>query len=217
MISTAIIEDIKEIRIPIKEFLCDQEEILCNTSAGSVEEFFENYDKEIPPDVLLLDIGLPGISGLTAIQIIKEKLPKTEIIMLTVHEEAEIIFRALKSGASGYLLKSTKLSEIKNAVIEVSKGGAPMSPLIARKVVKYFDESKSSQNENFLSEREKQVVDFIVDGLSMKMIAANLNVTVDTIKYHCKNIYKKLQINSKGELISKSFRGEIWNKEVCCN
>lgn len=209
MISTAIIEDIKEIRIPIKEFLCDQEEILCNTSAGSVEEFFENYDKEIPPDVLLLDIGLPGISGLTAIQIIKEKLPKTEIIMLTVHEEAEIIFRALKSGASGYLLKSTKLSEIKNAVIEVSKGGAPMSPLIARKVVKYFDESKSSQNENFLSEREKQVVDFIVDGLSMKMIAANLNVTVDTIKYHCKNIYKKLQINSKGELISKSFRGEI--------
>ncbi len=209
MISTAIIEDIKEIRIPIKEFLCDQEEILCNTSAGSVEEFFENYDKEIPPDVLLLDIGLPGISGLTAIQIIKEKLPKTEIIMLTVHEEAEIIFRALKSGASGYLLKSTKLSEIKNAVIEVSKGGAPMSPLIARKVVKYFDESKSTQNENFLSEREKQVVDFIVDGLSMKMIAANLNVTVDTIKYHCKNIYKKLQINSKGELISKSFRGEI--------
>ncbi|MBI1933885.1 MAG: response regulator transcription factor [Ignavibacteriales bacterium] len=209
MISTAIIEDIKEIRIPIKEFLCDQEEILCNTSAGSVEEFFENYDKEIPPDVLLLDIGLPGISGLTAIQIIKEKLPKTEIIMLTVHEEAEIIFRALKSGASGYLLKSTKLSEIKNAVIEVSKGGAPMSPLIARKVVKYFDESRSSQNENFLSEREKQVVDFIVDGLSMKMIAANLNVTVDTIKYHCKNIYKKLQINSKGELISKSFRGEI--------
>lgn len=209
MISTAIIEDIKEIRIPIKEFLCDQEEILCNTSAGSVEEFFENYDKEIPPDVLLLDIGLPGISGLTAIQNIKEKLPKTEIIMLTVHEEAEIIFRALKSGASGYLLKSTKLSEIKNAVIEVSKGGAPMSPLIARKVIKYFDEAKSSKNENILSEREKQVVDFIVDGLSMKMIAANLNVTVDTIKYHCKNIYKKLQINSKGELISKSFRGEI--------
>ncbi|MBK8946681.1 MAG: response regulator transcription factor [Ignavibacteriae bacterium] len=209
MINVAVVEDIKEIRIPIKEFLSDQDEFLCNVSAESVEEFFENYDKEIPPDVILLDIGLPGISGLSAIQLIKERIPNVEIVMLTVHEEAEVIFRALKSGASGYLSKSTKLAEIKNAILEVSKGGAPMSPLIARKVVKFFDETKSSHTENNLSEREKQVADFIVDGLSMKMIAANLNVTVDTIKYHCKNIYKKLQINSKGELISKSFRGEI--------
>lgn len=129
--------------------------------------------------------------------------------MLTVHEEHDKIFRALKSGASGYLIKSTPLSEIKNAILEVSKGGAPMSPPIARKVIKFFDEEKKQEYESPLTYREKEIVNYIVDGLNMRMIAENLFVSVDTIKYHCKNIYKKLQINSKGELISKSIRGEI--------
>ncbi|MFZ1289048.1 MAG: response regulator transcription factor [Melioribacteraceae bacterium] len=209
MINVAVVEDIKEIRNPIKDFLSDQTEFICGIAAESVENFFKEIDLDMPPDILLLDIGLPGISGLSAIQLIKEKLPNIEIIMLTVHEESDKIFRALKSGASGYLLKNTKLADIKNAIIEVSKGGAPMSPIIARKVIKYFDEVKTSINENVLTEKEKSIVNYIVDGMSMKMIAANLNVTVDTIKYHCKNIYKKLQINSKGELIAKSIRREI--------
>ena len=209
MISVAIIEDIDEIRIPIKDFLNDQEEFLCETAAESVEDFFRLFNKEIPPEVLLLDIGLPGISGLSAIKLIKEKLPKIEIIMLTIHEEHDKIFRALTSGASGYLIKSTPLSQIKNAVIEVSKGGAPMSPPIARKVIKFFDEEKKQEYDSPLTDRETEIVNYIVDGLNMRMIAENLCVSVDTIKYHCKNIYKKLQINSKGELISKSIRGEI--------
>ncbi|MCP5063138.1 MAG: response regulator transcription factor [Ignavibacteriae bacterium] len=209
MISVAIVEDIKDIRIPLYEFLSSQEEFLCQTAAESVEEFYEEYNKELPPDVILLDIGLPGISGLAAISTIKQKLPKTEIIMLTVHEDSERIFRALKAGASGYLIKSTPLAEIKDAIVEVSNGGAPMSPIIARKVINYFDEEKSTKKESPLSDKEKVIVNYVVDGLNLKMIAANLNVSIDTVKYHCKNIYKKLQINSKGELISKSFRGEI--------
>ena len=209
MISVTIVEDIKDIRIPLYEFLSSQEEFLCETAAESVEEFYEVYNKELPPDVILLDIGLPGISGLAAISTIKQKLPETEIIMLTVHDDSERIFRALKAGASGYLIKSTPLSDIKEAIIEVSNGGAPMSPTIARKVINYFDKEKSTKKESPLSDKEKVIVNYVVDGLNLKMIAANLNVSIDTVKYHCKNIYKKLQINSKGELISKSFRGEI--------
>ena len=209
MISVALVEDIRDIRIPLFDFLSDQEEFLCETAVESVEDFFSQYNRDIPPEVILLDIGLPGISGLGAISMIKEKLPNIEIVMLTVHEDSERIFRALKSEATGYLIKSTPLSEIKEAVIEVSKGGAPMSPPIARKVINFFDNKKSTEEENPLSDKEKLVVKYIVDGLNMKMIAANMNISVDTIKYHCKNIYKKLQINSKGELISKSIRGEI--------
>ena len=209
MISVAIIEDIKDIREPLKDFLSDQEEFLCNTAEESVEDFFNRYDREIPPEVILLDIGLPGISGLAAIKLIKDKLPDTEIIMLTIHEEHDKIFNALKAGASGYLLKSTQLSDIKDAIIEVSKGGAPMSPPIARKVIKFFDKEKSNEKEKLLTEKEEKIVHYIVDGLNCKMIAANSKVSIDTIKYHVKNIYKKLQINSKGELIAKSIRGEI--------
>lgn len=209
MITVAIVEDIEEIRIPIKDFLSSQEEFLCETAVESVEDFFKQFNTEIPPEVLLLDVGLPGISGLSAIKLIKEKLPEIEILMLTVHEEHDKIFRALKAGASGYLIKSTSLSDIKNAVIEVSLGGAPMSPPIARKVINYFDEDKKQKFESPLTDREKEIVNYIVDGSNMRMIAEKLFVTVDTIKYHCKNIYKKLQINSKGELISKSIRGEI--------
>jgi DNA-binding NarL/FixJ family response regulator len=209
MISVAIIEDIKDIRDPLHEFLSNQDEFLCETSVESVEDFLTKYNKEIPPEVLLLDIGLPGISGLGAMNMLKEKLPLVEIIMLTVHEEHDKIFRALKSGASGYLIKSTPLSEIKDAILAVSKGGSPMSPPIARKVINFFTQEKKDTLENPLSEREQTIVNYIVDGSNMKMIAANLNISVDTVKYHCKNIYKKLQINSKGELISKSIRGEI--------
>lgn len=208
MIIVAIIEDIKDIREPLKEFLSDQEEIFCKNASESVEDFFRDYDKELSPDVILLDIGLPGISGLAAISMIKERIPDAEIIMLTIHEEHDKIFNALKSGASGYLLKSTPLSSIKNAIIEVSKGGAPMSPPIARKVIKFFDEEKTVKNEPRLTSKESEIVRYIVDGLNYRMIAANLNVTIDTIKYHLKNIYEKLQINSKGELIAKSLRGE---------
>jgi DNA-binding NarL/FixJ family response regulator len=101
------------------------------------------------------------------------------------------------------------LQLIKSAIIDVNNGGAPMSPPIARKVIKFFDQEKSNEKERILSEKEAKIVHYIVDGLNYKMIAANLNVTVDAIKYHLKNIYKKLQINSKGELIAKSIRGEI--------
>ena len=209
MISLAIIEDINNIRETLKEFLSTQDDILVEMTAGSVEEFLKFLNKENTIDVILLDIGLPGISGLGAIEHLKYKLPSIEIIMLTVHDEPDKIFRAIKSGASGYILKSTPLAEIKDAVLEVINGGAPMSPPVARKVIQFFDQTKKFVKKNNLTEKERTIISYMVDGQSFKMIAANLNNSIETIKHHCKNIYRKLHVNSKAEVIAKSIRGEI--------
>ncbi|MDP2362354.1 MAG: response regulator transcription factor [Ignavibacteria bacterium] len=208
MISVAIIEDISGIREPLFEFLSSQPEFLCELKAGSIEEFFSIAKNYLPPDIILLDIGLPGLSGLGAINLIKEKHPEVNIIMLTVFDDADKIFQALKSGAVGYLIKNTPLAKIKEAIIETTKGGTPLSPNIARKIVQFFEKPKS-KIKSPLTDKEKQIVAGMVDGQSFKMIAADLGNTLETIKSHAKNIYKKLHVNSKGEVISKSFRGEI--------
>ncbi len=209
MISIALVEDIEEIRESMFQFLQSQPEFIVLFASDSVESFFETYDFELPPDIILLDIGLPGISGLGAIKLIKERLPNSEIIMLTVYDDANRIFQAISAGASGYLLKNTPLEKIKESILEVSKGGAQMSASIARKVFNYFNENVPKESEYNLTSKEKEIVAQIVDGLSFKMIAANLGNSLETIKTHAKNIYKKLHVNSKAEVIAKSMRGEI--------
>ncbi len=209
MISIALVEDIEEIRESMFQFLQSQSEFIVLFAADSVEYFFEIYDSELPPDIILLDIGLPGISGLGAIKLIKERLPNSDIIMLTVYDDANRIFQAISAGASGYLLKNTPLEKIKESIIEVANGGAQMSASIARKVFNYFNENIPKESEYNLTTREKEIVAQIVDGLSFKMIAANLGNSLETIKTHAKNIYKKLHVNSKAEVIAKSMRGEI--------
>ncbi|RMD51188.1 MAG: DNA-binding response regulator [Ignavibacteria bacterium] len=208
MISVAVVEDIKDIREPLFEFLSNQDEFLCEVKAGSVEEYLELINDKLPVDVVLLDIGLPGLSGLGAIQLIKERTPETQIIMLTVFDDPNKIFRALQSGAIGYLLKNTPLMEIKKSILEAYSGGSPLSPDIARKVVRFFEQPKSVIK-NPLTEKEKEIVAGMVDGLSFKMIAANMGNSIETIKSHTKNIYRKLHVNCKAEVIAKSLRGEI--------
>jgi len=208
MISVAIIEDLNDIREPLFEYISTQPEFLCEIQAESVEDFFLKSNSSLPPDVILLDIGLPGLSGLGAINLIKEKYPEINIIMLTVFDDEEKIFQALRSGAVGYLVKNTPLIKIRDAIIETAKGGAPLSPEIARKVVRFF-ESPKSKIDSPLTEKEKQIVIRMVDGQSFKMIANELGNTLETIKSHTKNIYRKLYVNSKGEVIAKSLRGEI--------
>lgn len=209
MVSVDIIEDVEEIRSTIGDYLSMQDDILFNTSAFSVENYLSYQNVEIKPDVIILDIGLPGISGLSAIEILKEKLPKAEIILFTIHDESAKIFDALKKGASGYLLKHTPLEDIKRAVVEAANGGAPMSPSIAKKVIEHFNEDKKVEKKSILTKKEKLVVRYLADGQSYKMIAANCNNSVETIKFHLKNIYKKLQVSSNAEAIAKVNRGEI--------
>ena len=158
------------------------------------------------PDVLLLDIELPGISGLEGAFRIKEKTPGINILMLTVYEDRERIFKALQAGATGYLLKNTPLIKIRTAILEAAEGGAPMSPLVAKKVGAYFSGKTVPAEENTheqLTAREHEVSHLLINGDTYKQIAWRLNISPDTVRQHIKNIYRKLQINSRVQLINE--------------
>jgi DNA-binding NarL/FixJ family response regulator len=205
-----IVEDNKKIRDLIQRYLDMQKEMDCPVAVDSVEEMLEHLKKHQRPKVILMDIQLPGMSGIKGMEIIKEKYPEIEIIMLTVYHDSHKIFDSLKAGASGYLLKHTSLPEIKESIENLLKGGAPMSPQIARKVISHFNKEAPKKNEDsMITNREQDIVNGLVDGLSYKMIADRYDISIDTVRAHIRNIYKKLHVNSKAEVITKSLRGEI--------
>lgn len=209
MINFAIIEDDEEIREYLQSGLCADKDYQCTLVAGSVEYFLRFAEANNPPDLMLLDINLPGMSGTSGLPFLKEKFPDMEIIMLTNYDDTRRIFASLSAGASGYLLKSTSLRDIQASIKLALDGGAPMSPQIGRKVLNFFRPEKKADKTSTLTSREKEVVQGLVDGLSYKQIADRLSISVGTIFTHIKNIYKKLQVNSKAEVIVKSLRGEL--------
>lgn len=205
-----IVEDNKKIRDLIQRYLDMQDDLSCPVAVDSVEEMLEYLEEHPGPDVILMDIQLPGMSGIKGISIIREKYPDIEIIMLTVYHDSHKIFKALRAGASGYLLKHTSLPEIKESILKLLDGGAPMSPQIARKVITHFQEEMPKKDpDSNLTPREHDIVNGLVDGLSYKMIADRYDISIDTVRAHIRNIYKKLHVNSKAEVIAKSLKGEI--------
>lgn len=205
-----IVEDNKKIRDLIQRYLDMQDGLSCPVAVDSVEEMLEYLEEHQKPNVILMDIQLPGMSGIKGISLIKEKYPEIDIIMLTVYHDSHKIFNALRAGASGYLLKHTSLPEIKESIIKLVDGGAPMSPQIARKVINHFQENAPKKNtDSDLTPREHDIVNGLVDGLSYKMIADRYDISIDTVRAHIRNIYKKLHVNSKAEVIAKSLKGEI--------
>ena len=208
MISVGIVEDDKQIRTAIQSFLDQQNDMVCQLSVGSVEDLLLQIPNN-QPHVLLMDIGLPGMSGIDGIQLVKEKYTDIEIIVFTVYNDSKKIFDSLCAGATGYLLKNTPLEELKEGIELLAKGGSPMSPLIARRVIDFFSERKRPLKENVLSQKEKEIVIGLVDGLSYKLIADRMDISIETVRFHIKNIYRKLQVHSKAEVISKSLKGEI--------
>jgi len=207
-IRLAIIEDIEDVRKNLEDFFRMQEEIAEVLVADSMEAFFEKVSDGFCPDMVLSDIGLPGMNGIDGIKKIKFLFPQTDIIMLTVFSDSERIFRSLCAGATGYALKSTPLPEIKRAIFEIRTGGSYMSPSIARKVVEHFAPPKNHAK-ILLSAKEKQVIQGLTEGLSYKLIACRLSVSIDAVRFHIKNIYRKLHVNSKAEVMNKVFKGEI--------
>lgn len=208
----AIVEDNVKIRNLIQQFLNMQEDMECRNAYSSVENLLTVMREGDMPDIVLMDIDLEGMSGIDGMKLIKSKYPDVEIIMLTVYHDSHKIFNSLRSGASGYLLKHTSLPEIKDAIDVVLQGGAPMSPQIARKVITHFSEPDAKDVEKAdsgLTMREQEIVVGLVDGLSYKMIADRMDISIDTVRAHIRNIYKKLHVNSKAEVIAKSLRGEI--------
>lgn len=207
MINIAIIEDDSLVRHTLTALFEQQDNMLCMLAVQSAELFLKKAPEISCPNIVLSDIGLPGMDGIEAIQPIKRLFPEAAIIMLSVYTDNDRIFKALCAGAVGYLEKDTPLQDIVDAIEVIHKGGSVMSPAIARKVVEYFAPRRTYKEP--LTAKEQQVIAAMVDGLSYKMIAARLGVTLETIRQHIKNIYRKLQVNSKGEVIVKSLRGEI--------
>jgi len=205
-INLAIIEDDLIIQESLVEFFGMQENVKIVLVANSVESFFEKIETcQTPPRILLLDINLPGISGLEGLPLIKEKYSDLDIMMLTTFDETDKIFEALSCGACSYMSKRISLQKIAEAVNIVSEGGSYMSPAIARKIANYYAPKKNQ----ILTERQLEIVEGIVSGKSYKMIAVDLFVSIDTVRSHIKNIYKTLEINCKAELIRKSFNNEL--------
>ena len=208
MILVGIIEDDNQIRTLLQQYLDRQPGFSCTLVYNSVESFRKALSPETQPDVLLMDIGLPGMSGIDGMKLIKQDYPDVDIVMLTVYNDADKIFQSLCAGATGYLLKNTPLEEIKEGIELLTRGGSPMSPQIARKVIDFFG-SEKKKVASPLSEKEKEIVVGLVDGLSYKLIADRMSISLETVRFHIKNIYRKLHVHSKAEVISKSLKGEI--------
>jgi len=209
MINIGIVEDDEQIRKGIQTYLSQQEDFVCKDVFGSVEELFRSLKADAVPDVLIMDIGLPGMSGIDGIRIMKEKCPKTDVIVFSVYNDPKRIFDSLVAGATGYLLKNTPLDEVRDGILSLAKGGSPMSPQIARKVIEFFGQEKKDKVVSPLSPKEKEIVVGLVDGLSYKLIGDRMDISIETVRFHIKNIYRKLHVHGKAEVISKSLKGEI--------
>jgi len=203
MIGVTIVEDDNEIRESLALLISRSEGFSCVSHYGSCEQALRSIDEDLP-DVILMDINLPGMSGIKGVKRVKEKLPETEIIMLTVSEDDRDVFASLCAGASGYLKKNTPPLKLLEAIREAVNGGAPMSMDIARLVVHSFQPEKIP--DTGLTAREKEVLTKLCEGSSYQMIADALFVDVNTVKFHIRNIYRKLEVSSKGEAISKAIR-----------
>jgi DNA-binding NarL/FixJ family response regulator len=209
MISVAIVEDDDVIREGIQEYLDTQENLICIAAKSSVEHFLAVLNEENVPNVIIMDIGLPGMSGISGMKLITEKYPAVSIIMFTVYNDSHKIFDSLCAGASGYLLKNTSFPEMKQAIEIIHAGGSMMSPPIARKVMEHFHAGRKPKTTSPLTDKEKEIVQGLVDGLSYKMIAAAASISIETVRSHIKNIYKKLHVHCKADVIRKSLSGEI--------
>ena len=199
VIKVVIVDDSSDLReglqIALKEH---DDEFICIGAFSDAESAVKNVETLLP-DVILMDINLPGISGIEAVKKIKRSLPKTDIIMLTVFAEDKTVFDSLCAGACGYITKNTTPEQILDAIRDVSKGGSPMSPRIARMVVGSFRNFIVSS----LTEREQEVLTLLSKGNSYKMVAELLFISHDTVRFHIKNIYKKLEVHSLPEAFAK--------------
>ncbi|MCD9016184.1 response regulator transcription factor [Parachryseolinea silvisoli] len=210
MISVSIVEDDEQIRKGVQTFLNRQPGFSSEYTYGSIEELLKGIQQGSIPNVIIMDLGLPGMSGIEGIKLVKEKNPDIDIIVFSVYNDPKRIFDSLCAGATGYLLKNTPLEEIKEGIELLAHGGSPMSPQIARKVIEHFGQpEKKKEVASPLSAKEKEIVVGLVDGLSYKLIADRMDISIETVRFHIKNIYRKLHVHGKAEVISKSLRGEI--------
>ena len=208
-VNVVIFEDQRPLRESMKLLISGTPgyQVVATYESGSrVHELLELHDAQ----VVLMDIEMPELDGLSALKKIKSEKPDMMVLMLTVFDDNDRLLEALPNGADGYLLKSTPPAQIITAIEDVLDGGAPMSPAIARKVLRFFSNHKPPDTEKInLTDRELDVLRALVEGFSYKMIADQLDISIDTVRSHVRHIYKKLQVHSVGEAITKAMRQKL--------
>jgi len=181
----------------------------CTGSYRSMEEALEKI-KGAVPDVVLVDIGLPGMNGIEGIKLLKEQYPRMLLLMLTVYDDDEYIFDALCAGANGYLLKKTSPARLIESLREAMEGGAPMSPEVARRLIKLFREIRPPERADYhLTPHETRLLKLLVEGHNYKTAAVEVGVSTTTVAFHMRNIYEKLQVHSKSEAVAKALRNRL--------
>ena len=204
-LTIAIVEDLDEVREGLNNFISLNRDFEVLDSFKTAEEALYAVPK-MKPDIVIMDINLPGINGIECIRQLKGKSPGTQFMMFTVYENDEKVFEALKAGASGYLLKNTGLAQLADALKELYSGGSPMSANIARKLVSFFRSTeKEIERVETLSDRENEVLQLLSKGLLYKEIASLLSVSVATVRQHIHHIYEKLHVQNRTEAINKAF------------
>jgi DNA-binding NarL/FixJ family response regulator len=205
-ITVSIVEDNEQLRTTLARVLNRSDGFRCLSHHGSAEEALKDVPA-IKPEVVLMDINLPGINGVECVRQLKQLLPGLQVIMLTVYEDTENIFSALAAGATGYLLKRTKTPELLEAIREVHRGGSPMTTHIARKVTQSFLKAgPSPQPTENLSQREQEVLDCLSQGFLYKEIAEKLGISYETVHTYIRRIYEKLQVRTRTEAVAKFLR-----------
>jgi DNA-binding NarL/FixJ family response regulator len=208
-IKAAIIEDQRDIREGLTMLIDGTPGYKCTGSYRSMEEAFDKIKAQVP-DVVLCDIGLPGMSGIDGIRILKERYPQLLLLMLTVYDDDDRIFDALCAGACGYLLKRTSPARLLESLKEAVTGGAPMSPEIASRVITLFREIRPPERADYeLTPHETRLLKLLVEGHNYTTAAREQNVSYNTIKFHMRHIYEKLQVHSKSEAVAKAMRERL--------
>ena len=210
-IKVVIFEDNYLLRESLFQLINGTAGLNCVGAFANCDDIILNI-KKTSPDVVLMDIQMPGKTGIEGVRMIHEQFPEIKIIMQTVVEDDDKIFASVCNGASGYLLKNTTPARLLQAIEEVHSGGAPMTPSIAQKVLEKFRKQSpvSSKELNDLSNREKEILECLVEGMSYKMIAASCKISIDTVRFHIRNIYETLHVSSKSEAVSKAMKGKAW-------
>ena len=205
-INVSIVEDSENVRITLARILNRTEGFRCASHYANAEAALEHLPQD-KPDVVLMDINLPGLNGVECVRRLKPQLPGTQVIMLTVYEDTENIFNALAAGATGYMLKRTPKAELLDAIRDVRSGGSPMTTHIARKVVQSFQQvGASPQPQENLSQREQEVLDLLSQGFLYKEIAEKLGISYETVHTYIRRIYEKLQVRTRTEAVAKFLR-----------
>src|SRR5579871_5495945 len=206
MISVSIVDDEKKLCESIATFLNGSPGFRCVSIYGSAEAALKRLPAD-QPDVALMDINMPGLNGIECVSRLKVLAPEIQIVMLTVYEDTDQIFKALAAGATGYLLKRSDPDELLQAIRVVNAGGSPMSNSIARKVVASFQKAgQVGEKQNLLSSREQAVLDCLAQGLAYKQIGDQLGISINTIRTHLRHIYEKLHVQSRTQAVAKYLR-----------